>query len=172
VDITKDLGRGFKGEEIARRYLKERLCAHSVFHVNGYFPYFDLVAVFPNGRIISYEVKSDFKCAKTGNIALEYEHDGYWTGILKSLSERYLVVLDDELLDMSRVDLFNFINNLDFKRIKGGDNNLSTFILVPHVELVSQEWVSRWYFGEKHEPEFKTPEYLHELVCREACDDS
>lgn len=128
---------GKTAEGIAMRYLKERHNALKVFSMEGLqFPEFDLVAVFDRGKIRTVEVKADYKEKETGNIAIEYKHRGYFSGILVSQADWYVIIITDKLLCMKKRDLFYFLRENEFKEINW-EGDMSTIILVPTDELIA-----------------------------------
>jgi len=160
--METDLKRGHKGEAIAIRYLEERLSAHQVFQVDGYFPPYDLFAVFQNGKELRVEVKIDYKCATTGNIAIEYRHNSGFSGVIRSKADMYIIIAKGKLLAMDKEYLLAFLGCEDFREVDGGDGDKSTFILVPFDRLVSEEFVTVWDYTKKVTAE-TSPVYLHEL---------
>ena len=135
--FNEDNPRGKKAEDIALKYLKEKHKALKVFCMDGLqYAEFDMIAVFKRGKIRTVEVKADYKEKETGNIAIEYKHRGYFSGILVSQADWYVFVLTDVLLCMKKRDLFYFLRENEFKEIKW-EGDVSTILLVPTDELIA-----------------------------------
>ena len=140
---------GRKAEEIASRYLTERLNALRVFEMDGLeYPEFDMVAVFERGKVRTVEVKADYKEKATGNIAIEYKHRGYFSGILVSQADWYIIILTDKLLCMKKRELFYFLRENEFKEITW-EGDYSTIILVPTDELICSGICDIYNYKEK-----------------------
>lgn len=83
------------------------------------------------------EVKNDLKASKTGNLFIEYHSRGKPSGISTTeadywcfvIDEIYILIATDKLKEMLR-PLFNTKSD-----IKGGDNNTSSGILLPVIQL-------------------------------------
>jgi hypothetical protein len=135
--FNEDNPRGQKAEDITVKYLKEKHKALKVFQMDGLqYAEFDMIAVFKRGKIRTVEVKADYKEKATGNIAIEYKHRGYFSGILVSQADWYVFVLTDLLLCMKKRDLFYFLRENEFKEINW-DGDISTILLVPTDELIA-----------------------------------
>lgn len=135
--FSEDQPRGKKAEDIAAKYLKDRHNALKVFSMDGMqFPEFDLIAVFDRGKVRTCEVKADYKEKETGNIAIETKHRGYFSGILVSQADWYVIILTDKLLCMKKRDLFYFLRENEFKEISW-DGDYSTILLVPSNLLIA-----------------------------------
>jgi len=158
--IDADLLRGRTAEKVADRYLRDRHGALEVWHIDRYYPEFDLVALFPRGKIRSIEVKLDEKEKETGNIAIEYIHQGQFSGILVSQADWYIIVLTDKLLCMKKRELFYFLReNPGFKEIKW-EGDKSTILLVPTDELVASGICDIWDYNKKQVVEKEAPRMI------------
>jgi len=163
MSINEDLSRGQKGEKIAEKYLKEKHKAQFVFTIPGYFPAYDQIAVFKNGKIRTIEVKTDYLEKKTGNIAIEFRYKNKFSGILATQADWYIIILSTRLFCMKKRDLFNFLRENEFKEIDGGDSNMSSFILVPSWELANQKWVDIYDLKKKETKVYNPSTKLHEI---------
>ena len=157
---------GRKTEGIAVKYLLERHNALKVFEMDGLeYAEFDMIAVFKRGKIRTIEVKADYKEKQTGNIAIEYKHRGYFSGILVSQADWYIIILTDKLLCMKKRDLFYFLRENEFKEINW-EGDISTILLVPTDELICSGICDIYDYKEKRvvvtEVNGKTP--LHEFA--------
>lgn len=162
--MSEDLPRGVKAEDIAERYLKDRRQALEVFRIPGHHPEFDMIALLKRGMLKRIEVKYDFKEKSTGNIAIEHEHRGYFSGILVSKADWYIIVLTDKLLCMKKDDLFYFIRENEFKEVKW-DGDMSTFKLVPTDELIAAGFCDIYDYKRKKDIEQKeASKYLHDFA--------
>lgn len=160
MSFDGDLKVGHEGEKRAMKYLYERHHARAVFMIPGHYPWFDLVACFEKGKVRTIEVKVDIKEQQTGNIAIEYMHSGRLTGVLVSEADWYVVVLHNRILSMKKRDLVEYLNYHTFKTIDGGDNDLSTFFLIPSEMLEKERWIDLYWTGKKTKDESKK---LHEI---------
>lgn len=75
----------------------EQDCANLLQRVKGYKTVnynndnqYDLQCIADDGCISTYEVKEDFSCRKTGNVALEFHSRGKDSGIAVSKADFYL----------------------------------------------------------------------------------
>lgn len=80
LDFNKDLSLGNKGENIVKKFLIDNGCKEIE---NNNDNKYDL-KLLKNNRQITYEIKTDFKCAPlfdTGNIFIEFECRNKLSGI-------------------------------------------------------------------------------------------
>ena len=95
--------------------------------------YYDLVAE-KDGKEYKIEIKEDFYCYKSGNIAVEFECRGSSSGIAVTLADLYFYVIhyaiDKELYHVTTVKkLKKSIANAGYTRIvKGGDVGSNTMM--------------------------------------------
>jgi len=149
MGIEEDLIRGNKGEDLAKEYLKKRHNALHVFKVPGYFPEYDLISVFERGKIRTVEVKIDYVCKQTGNIAIEYGHRNHLSGILISTADWYVIIAPPHIIGMKRRDLLYYLRENEFKEVNGGDSDMSRFYLVPLDNLEAQSFVDIWDYRDE-----------------------
>ena len=157
---------GRKAEGIAVKYLLDRHKALKVFEMDGLeYAEFDMIAVFKRGKVRTCEIKADYKEKLTGNIAIEIRHKGYFSGILVSQADWYIIILTDKLLCMKKRDLFYFLRENEFREIQW-EGDMSTIILVPTDELICSGICDIYDYKEKKVIEEvvngKTP--LHEFA--------
>jgi hypothetical protein len=147
--FNEDHPKGRTAEKIAVKYLKERHGALKLFEMDGIeFAEFDMIAVFDKGKVKTIEVKADYKEKETGNIAIEYKHKGYFSGILVSQADWYIIVLTDLLLCVKKRDLFYFLRENEFREVSW-NGDYSTIILVPTDELIAEGICDVYDYKEK-----------------------
>lgn len=93
AQFDTDLAHGQEAEELVKSWLLARGRHKSVERVSGYQPDFDLLA--DNGA--TYEVKRDFKYARTGNFAVEVSCSDKPSGITRTVADFWVQVTDTEL---------------------------------------------------------------------------
>jgi len=162
MTFEDDFLKGERAEKLVRDYLLERQGAVKVFPMNMEYPEFDLVAVFPRGKLRTVEVKYDPMEAKTGNIAIEYLHRGYFSGILVSSADWYIFVLKKVLLCMKERDLFYFLRENRFEE-RDWNGDKSQILLVPSEELIASGICDVFDYKKKRDVEIKKPTYIHEI---------
>jgi hypothetical protein len=84
------------------------------------------------------EVKSDGRCATTGNLFVEYRHQGRPSGIAVTTADRWAFEFDEDCRLIVPTDRLRAIARLAYRlgRIShGGDHNRSEGVLVPIVWL-------------------------------------
>jgi hypothetical protein len=162
MGFNEDFPKGEKAEKLVRDYLMERQGAVRVFQMSLEYPEFDLVSIFPKGKIRTVEVKYDPMESKTGNIAIEYMHRGYFSGILVSSADWYVIVLKRVLLCMKKRDLFYFLRENRFEE-RDWQGDKSQIILVPSDELIASGICDIFDYWQKRDVEIKKPTYLHEI---------
>ncbi len=92
------------------------------------------------------EVKRDFRCSNTKNVAVEYESRGKLSGIAVTKAKWWAFVLDGayyekEVIVLIRTERLKRIARAEHKKgnwIFGGDNDTSKMVLVPLEHLVKE----------------------------------
>ena len=85
----------------------------------------------------SFEVKRDFKAAKTGNIAVEYECRGKPSGIAVTEAEWWVYDLGNSYLFMRTDELKKLAREHYSNRVEGGDPGSGTkMVLIPVSRLL------------------------------------
>jgi hypothetical protein len=86
------------------------------------------------------EVKRDFKCYMTGNVAIEYRCRGDASGISSTKADWWAIFLEKmDVAILVKTDKLKKITRryLGGERdVSGGDENASKMILVPAIELI------------------------------------
>lgn len=93
----------------------------------------ELVEIIGGNKL---EVKRDFMASKTGNIAVEYESRGEFSGILTTEAEHYAFVLDNMTIIIETAQLKELMNIPSAKIVTGGDDGTSTMVLIPLSEVI------------------------------------
>ena len=163
MSFDEDFLRGEKAEKLVKNYLLERQGAIRVFDMGIEYPEFDLVVVFPKGKIRTVEVKYDAMEAKTGNVAIEYMNRGHFSGILVSSADWYIIVLNKLLLCMKKRDLFYFLRENRFEE-RDWNGDKSQILLVPSEELIASGICDVFDYRQKRDVEIKKPNYLHDVI--------
>jgi hypothetical protein len=115
-------------EKQVGQYLAENCGATSITynHDNRY----DL-KMFMGDRFWTVEIKEDFMCAKTGNVAVEFESRGKPSGINSSQADMYIYVIHTaqgiKYLALHTKTLKRIITHGDyFRSVTGGDEGSET----------------------------------------------
>jgi len=86
----------------------------------------DILALI-DGKEVSYEVKEDFMCWKTGNVAVEYSCRGKSSGIETTEADFYIYKINFEndrieyVMHTTEAIKKMIAKNLYFKKVNGGD---------------------------------------------------
>lgn len=94
---------------------------------------YDLEIVLKNGQSKYIEIKEDFMCAKTGNIAIEYQCRGKASGVSTTEADIWIYKVHtkngNELYGINIEDLKKSIGNSEyFRRVSGGDPGSNTMM--------------------------------------------
>lgn len=94
---------------------------------------YDLEVELNCGAVKFIEIKEDFKCAQTGNIAIEHKCRGKLSGISITEADIWIYKVhrngSHELLAVSVDDLKKSISNSEyFRRVSGGDPGSDTLM--------------------------------------------
>jgi hypothetical protein len=84
-----------------------------------------------NSRCFTIEVKQDFLFQKTGNVAIEYVSRNRDSGVTTSEADIWCYVLGEEVYFCPTKRLRAILENTEFRKVSGGDNNTSRMYLVP-----------------------------------------
>lgn len=83
-------------------------------------------------KVLTFEIKDERKLAgKTGNHFLEISSRDQVSGILTTTADYWLVQFTDDLIVFLAVSEMKKMIKTEYRKIKGGDMNTSTGILVP-----------------------------------------
>lgn len=102
--------------------------------MKGYFPAFD-AAVVQDGRIQFLEFKADRIGYHTGNLAIEFLHNGKDSGIRTTHADRWLYTLvspSEEFLEVYDIPvsvLKEKVGRLEYETIKTTGNDLTAFYI-------------------------------------------
>lgn len=127
-----DLAQAQKTEEEISQLLTNY--GFSTIHFNNDNQY-DLL-LEKKGKEFKLEIKEDFRCGATGNVAVEYESRGKLSGILTSKSDLYMYKMNFlesqggvKYYLMSKNALINVIKAKKyFRRVNGGDKGSNTMM--------------------------------------------
>lgn len=144
MTLTEDIAIGTKGEKIAEHFIKKS-GAVEVYQVAKDIHLFDMIALMPTGELKKIDINMDVASQKTGNIAVEYEKGGTWSGVLTSKAEIIFFVLPNKVLSMPRGKLLGFLAERRFRTFHG-DGDKSNFVLLPVAEIEKQDWVTKWLY--------------------------
>lgn len=134
--FNKDLKQGNLGETIIAKWL-EKYKGFKLIKYGNTMDY-DIVMEAPNGKQITYEVKTDryefFKGYKTGNIFVETRCNGKPSGIWGSIADVYVFFFPDfeEVYFIKTSDLKDLIKRPDVcnrKTMSGDRGAVSGFVI-------------------------------------------
>lgn len=89
LDFKKDLKLGNDGEDVVIQFLQSKGCVYDSSNNDNQYD----IKMVKNNKIISYEVKTDVKCAPlfdTGNIFIEFESRNKPSGISTSKAQWFV----------------------------------------------------------------------------------
>lgn len=89
LDFKKDLKLGNDGEDVVIQFLQSKGCVYDSSNNDNQYD----IKMIKNNKIISYEVKTDVKCAPlfdTGNIFIEFESRNKPSGISTSKAQWFV----------------------------------------------------------------------------------
>lgn len=138
-NFNQDLHTAQKTENDVGLILKYKGANTVSFNSDGDY---DIMANF-NGKVLTFEVKEDFKVGVTGNIAVEFESREKPSGIQTSKADYYIYALHMkncivEYIMFKTETLRKIIaSHHYFKIVTGGDENSKTkFYLFKDVEII------------------------------------
>lgn len=128
LDFNKDLSLGNKGENIVKKFLIDNGCKEIENNDDNKYD----LKLLKNNRKITYEIKTDFKCAPlfdTGNIFIEFECRNKASGISVTKADwfvTYFIYLN-EIWFIKTTKLKKLINDNNFQIFTdAGDLNSQT----------------------------------------------
>jgi len=127
--FNEDIKTGEAGEVIVQNYLKANGC--TIVTDNKDFKY-DFIATTPNGKEVSYEVKTDVYCKEgrdTGNMFIEYECRGKASGINVSQADWFVTYYKhlNQMWFIETKELKNLVYYNNFKETEqSGDAGSNT----------------------------------------------
>lgn len=101
---------------------------------------FDLYGEHEDGRMISFEVKTDMYETDTGNMAIESESRGKPSGIMATESD-YFIYFYPRLNQMYLIDsqeLKEIVKDGEHRVVMGGDGNTSRLHLLPRSKYANR----------------------------------
>lgn len=128
-------------EQVAQWFADE---GHEVIELNNDYRY-DIKVKLKTGGVVLIEVKEDFMCKKTGNVAVEFQCRGKPSGIARSEADYIIYKVhtpdDVELLAISKRKLINLINTEQYHSIKvGGDSGSETKMYLFSITTVKENF--------------------------------
>ena len=128
-NFRQDLSVARKTEERVAGVISNKYDAVLMEHSNH--GEYDLLFKIKNTNV-TFEVKEDFMCEKTGNVSLEYECRGKPSGIAISKADYYIYVIhtksgETEYVMFRTQDLKDMVSGrLHFRDVVGGDRGSNT----------------------------------------------
>lgn len=128
-------------EQVAQWFADE---GHEVIELNNDYRY-DIKVKLKTGAVVLIEVKEDFMCKRTGNVAVEFQCRGKPSGIETSLSDYYIYKVhtpdDTELLAISKRKLINLVDTEQYHSIKvGGDSGSETKMYLFSIDTIKDNF--------------------------------
>ena len=141
-DFKQDLEKATKTEEEVAKWLTDK--GHEIIELNNDYRY-DIKTKLKSGDIVLLEVKEDFMCKKTGNVAVEFQCRGKPSGIAKSEADYYVYKVHtaegEELFSISKQKLLNLIDTEQYHTIKvGGDSGSETKMYLFSIDTVKENF--------------------------------
>lgn len=120
--FQRDLQAGQKGERHVANKLKSHFGAESWSRI-GADKGFDFVLKFPS-HTLRFEVKTDFKCAETGNLFLEYSCAKKDSGLISTTADKWAILVPHRQLIVvfCPIQMIAFLDSdSKVKTVRGGD---------------------------------------------------
>ena len=141
-DFKQDLAKATKTEEEVAKWLTDE--GYEVIELNNDYRY-DIKVKLKTGDIVLLEVKEDFMCKRTGNVAVEFQCRGKPSGIARSHADYYVYKVHGpdsvDLLSISKEKLRNLIDTEQYDAIKvGGDSGSETKMYLFNIHTVKENF--------------------------------
>ena len=140
--FEQDLYQAAKTEKQVAQWLAD--AGHEVIKLNNDYRY-DIKVKLKTGNIVLIEVKEDFMCKNTGNVAVEFQCRGKPSGIERSEADYFIYKVhtpdEAELLSISKRKLMNLIETKQYHSIKvGGDSGSQTKMYLFSIATVKENF--------------------------------
>lgn len=160
-NFKKDLRKGIKAELVVANIIRHHCRGATKIEFNKDEKY-DILVEIENYRYTTIEVKRDFLCSKTGNVAIEIWCRNKPSGIMTSKAMYWTFVFDEDIYIVKKEKLKNIIESKNYPTVEGGDlwnwnGNMvksTIMVLVPFCEFenVSKSMLGKnFYFTETKE---------------------
>lgn len=141
-NFEQDLYQASRTEEQVAQWFSNE--GHEVIELNNDYRY-DIKVKLKTGCVVLIEVKEDFMCKKTGNVAVEFQCRGKPSGIAKSEADYYVYKVHtpegEELFSISKQKLLNLIDTEQYHTIKvGGDSGSETKMYLFSIDTVKENF--------------------------------
>lgn len=138
-NFWKDLESAKEIEKEAVNALSRHLELENVQFNNDYK--YDFV-VTVRGKQKKYEVKHDIMSTKTGNMAVEYECRGKFSGILTTEADYWIYKLDSDFYLIALEKLRSLIDDQKyFRLVTGGDRGSNTKMFLFKLATMKEEMI-------------------------------
>lgn len=128
--FKRDLARGQQRESYFREKLQARGGEAILNESNSYDLFWHRSDIVEEANF-SFEIKTDFLAARTGNFAIEYMSRGKPSCLSVSQADYWVFYNGEQELTVDADSLKLLIQQNKFKQVKGGDNNTSELFLIP-----------------------------------------
>ena len=141
--FQKDLQAGQLGERLVGGILKKNLGA-AALKFNATQSH-DFELHFADGRVQTFEVKTDFAAQKTGNSYLEYECSDKPSGLFATKADQWVILLQHikTFYVFSPTDMMKVLSTLKLRQVKGGDSYRARGFLLPILTLDGLPFVQK-----------------------------
>ena len=148
-NFDEDVAREIKNTREVAKYLEFRGIWGPSEIAEGFHPDWDVKTKLKEDDFTStFEIKEDFRCESTGNIAIEFESRGKPSGINITKADYYLYKIHqpDKKISLYLIptsDLKKLVEKRSYLRIvKGGDFGSNTLMyLFPFERSVKDNWI-------------------------------
>ena len=143
-NFEQDLHEAARTEEQVAQWFSNE--GHEVVELNNDYRY-DIKVKLKTGNVVLVEVKEDFMCKKTGNVAVEFQCRGKPSGIDRSEADYYVYKVhtpdDIELLAISKEKLMSLVDTKQYHSIKiGGDTGSETKMYLFDIDTIKKNFKS------------------------------
>lgn len=138
----QDLETGKAGELVVARTLKKFFGAKS-FTRQGADKTYDFILTFPDGTKEKFEVKTDLRAAKTGNLFFEYSCSDKPSGLASTKSERWGILVPHLKIIMvfCPAKMLMYLEGSSHRNLRGGDRRAVCGYVVPIIDLYEKTFV-------------------------------
>lgn len=145
-DFKQDLKIANETEKQIGEYLEKRWLMEIIKYNDN--ADFDIRCKTRRGDTITIEIKEDFLCKTTGNVAIEYECRGKPSGIHRTIADFiiYRIHEPDGKITLNSIMTYKLkemiANNLYFTKVVGGDEGSNTMNFLFKLNIIKEHFRS------------------------------
>lgn len=138
-----DLQNGERGERHVSAFLQKQLEATEIIPAAKGTKGYDFMLVYSDESCETYEVKTDFSAAKTGNLFFEYSCSGKDSGLAATTANEWAVFVphSKQILVFSPYVMFDLLQKSSYRNLRGGDRKAVCGYIVPQKDVIALDFV-------------------------------